>query len=182
MGLKRPCESSGAARKPSCSPRMRSMPTGRVGRPSSGWRPCRSSVLLSSRSAAMKLKLDGNICDLLSAFRACRVRYLIIGGWAVSIHAQPRATKDMSQFLEPGTFFRIGAPPCQIEIFPEIPGVQFEACWPNRLEVPLDAENVLSANFISAEDLIAAKIASGREQDVADAQAIKRAQQQKRKP
>jgi len=160
----------------------------------------------------MKLKLDGNYCDLLSAFRACRVRYLIIGGWAVSIHAQPRATKDMdifvspepanidavyealirfgaplknmdkSQFLEPGTFFRIGAPPCQIEIFPEIPGVQFEACWPNRLEVPLDAENVLSANFISAEDLIAAKVASGREQDVADAQAIKRAQQQKRKP
>src|SRR6266478_9261778 len=212
MGLKRPCESSGAARKPSCSPRMRSMPTGRIGRPSSGWGLCRSSVLLSSRSAAMKLKLDGNYCDLLSAFRACRVRYLIIGGWAVSIHAQPRATKDMdifvspepanidavyealirfgaplknmdkSQFLEPGTFFRIGAPPCQIEIFPEIPGVQFEACWPNRLEVPLDAENVLSANFISTEDLIAAKIASGREQDVADAQAIKRAQQQKRKP
>ena len=160
----------------------------------------------------MKLKLDGNFCDLLSAFRACRVRYLIIGGWAVSIHAQPRATKDMdifvspesanidavyealirfgaplktmdkSQFLEPGTFFRIGAPPCQIEIFPEIPGVQFETCWPNRLEVPLDTESVLFANFISAEDLIAAKIASGREQDVADAQAIKRAQQQKRKP
>ncbi len=130
----------------------------------------------------------------------------------MSIHAQPRATKDMdifvspepanidavyealirfgaplknmdkSQFLEPGTFFRIGAPPCQIEIFPEIPGVQFEACWPNRLEVPLDSKSVLSANFISAEDLIAAKIASGREQDVADAQAIKRAQQQKRKP
>jgi hypothetical protein len=91
----------------------------------------------------MKLKLDGNFCDLLSAFRACSVRYLIIGGWAVSIHAQPRATQDMdifvspdrenlgavyealiqfgaplkgmdkTQFLEPGTFFRIGAPPCQ---------------------------------------------------------------------
>jgi hypothetical protein len=159
----------------------------------------------------MKLKLDGNFCDLLSAFRACSVRYLIIGGWAVSIHAQPRATQDMdilvspdrsnieavyealmrfgaplknmskSEFLEPGTFFRIGAPPCQVDIFPGIPGVQFEECWPNRVEVLLDAEGALSANFISAKDLIAAKTASGREQDLADAQAIRRAQQQKPK-
>lgn len=159
----------------------------------------------------MKLKLDGNFCDLLFAFRASSVRYLIIGGWAVSIHAQPRATQDMdifvspdqsnieavydalirfgapvknmdkSQFLEPGTFFRIGAPPCQVDIFPGIPGVQFEACWANRVEVPLDAENALSVNVISAEDLITAKIASGREQDLADAQAIRRAQLQKPK-
>jgi hypothetical protein len=159
----------------------------------------------------MKLKLDSNFCDLLSAFRACSVRYLIIGGWAVSIHAQPRATQDMdifvspdqgnmeavyealirfgaplknmdkSQFLEPGTFFRIGAPPCQVDIFPGIPGVQFDACWANRVEVLLDAETALSAYFISAEDLIAAKIASGRGQDLADAQAIRRAQQQKPK-
>ncbi|HET7259681.1 MAG TPA: DUF6036 family nucleotidyltransferase [Candidatus Acidoferrum sp.] len=156
----------------------------------------------------MKLKLDGNFCDLLSAFRACNVRYLIIGGWAVSIHAQPRATQDMdifvspdpsnieavyealirfgaplknmhkSQFLESDTFFRIGAPPCQMDIFPGIPGVQFEACWVNRVEVLLDAEIGLSANVISAQDLIASKLASGRAQDLADAQAIKRAQQQ----
>ena len=159
----------------------------------------------------MKLKLDANFCDLLSAFRACRVRYLIIGGWAVSIHAQPRATQDMdifvspdrenieavyealmrfgapleniqkSQFLEPGTFFRIGAPPCRIDIFPGIPGVQFDECWQNREEVLLDEENSFSVNVISAADLIAAKIASGREQDLADAQAIRRAQQQKPK-
>lgn len=159
----------------------------------------------------MKLKLDSNFCDLLAAFRACGVRYLIIGGWAVSIHAQPRATKDLdifvspepsnieavyealmrfgaplnnmdrTQFLESGTFFRVGAPPCQVDIFPAIPGLKFETCWPNRLEVPLDADNMLTANIISAEDLIAAKVASGREQDVADAHAIRRAQQQKPK-
>jgi hypothetical protein len=157
----------------------------------------------------MKLKLESNFCDLLSAFRACSVKYLIIGGWAVSIHAQPRATQDLdifvspdranieavyealirfgaplknvdkSRFLEPESFFRIGAPPCQIDIFPGIPGVKFAKCWPNRVEVLLDATGSLSANFISAEDLIAAKTASGRDQDIADAQAIKRAQQQK---
>jgi hypothetical protein len=90
----------------------------------------------------------------------------------------PLENMNKSQFLEPGTFFRIGAPPCQVDIFPAIPGVQFETCWPNRVEVLLDAESGLSANVISAEDLIVAKTASGREQDLADAQAIRRAQQQ----
>jgi hypothetical protein len=93
----------------------------------------------------------------------------------------PLKNMSKSQFLEPSTFFRIGVPPCQVDIFPEIPGVQFEACWPNRVEVLVDSERALSANVISAEDLIAAKTASGREQDLADAQAIRRAQQQKPK-
>ena len=32
--------------------------------------------------------------ELLSAFNAGQVRYLIVGGYAVSFHAQPRATKE----------------------------------------------------------------------------------------
>jgi hypothetical protein len=36
--------------------------------------------------------------ELLSAFNAGQVRYLIVGGYAVSFHAQPRATKDL-EFL-----------------------------------------------------------------------------------
>jgi len=154
----------------------------------------------------MRLKLDANFCDLLSAFRACNVRYLIIGGWAVSVHAQPRATQDLdifvssersnieslyeallrfgaplenfakTDFLKPGTFFRIGAPPCQVDIFPEVPGVRFEDCWRSRLEVPLETG---SAYFISAEGLVAAKRASGREQDLADIRAIESAHQQR---
>ena len=33
--------------------------------------------------------------DLLSAFNAHGVKYLIVGGYAVIFHAQPRFTKDM---------------------------------------------------------------------------------------
>src|SRR5580658_7083912 len=33
--------------------------------------------------------------DLLSAFHAHSVRYLIVGGYAVIFHAQPRYTKDL---------------------------------------------------------------------------------------
>ena len=37
--------------------------------------------------------------DLLSAFGAHGVRYLIVGGYAVIFHAQPRFTKDIDVFI-----------------------------------------------------------------------------------
>ena len=38
--------------------------------------------------------------DLLSAFHAHGVKYLIVGGYAVSFHAHPRATKDLDLFIK----------------------------------------------------------------------------------
>ncbi len=38
--------------------------------------------------------------DLLSAFHARGVKYLIVGGYAVSFHGQPRATKDLDIFIK----------------------------------------------------------------------------------
>ena len=38
--------------------------------------------------------------DLLSAFHAHGVKYLIVGGYAVIFHAQPRYTKDMDFFIK----------------------------------------------------------------------------------
>ena len=37
--------------------------------------------------------------ELLSAFNAHSVKYLVVGGYAVSFHAQPRATKDLDLFI-----------------------------------------------------------------------------------
>ena len=38
--------------------------------------------------------------DLLSAFHARGVKYLIVGGYAVIFHAQPRFTKDIDLFIK----------------------------------------------------------------------------------
>lgn len=38
--------------------------------------------------------------DLLSAFHAHGVKYLIVGGYAVSFHSQPRLTKDLDLFIK----------------------------------------------------------------------------------
>jgi hypothetical protein len=33
--------------------------------------------------------------ELLSAFNARHVKYLLVGGYAFGVHAEPRATKDL---------------------------------------------------------------------------------------
>ncbi len=38
--------------------------------------------------------------DLLSAFQSHGVKYLIVGGFAVIYHSQPRFTKDMDLFIK----------------------------------------------------------------------------------
>jgi hypothetical protein len=37
---------------------------------------------------------------MLSASGAAKVRYLVVGGHAVGVHARPRATKDLDLWLD----------------------------------------------------------------------------------
>jgi hypothetical protein len=143
--------------------------------------------------------------DLLSAFHAHGVRYLIVGGYAVIYHAQPRFTKDIDlfikadpanaratyaalaafgaplqgirpeEFAERGSFFRFGHDPQGFDILPDIPGIDFDGAWERRVEGVIDPKSGLKVFFISAPDLIASKLAAGRPQDLADAEAIRQA-------
>lgn len=64
----------------------------------------------------------------------------------------------------------MGTPPVMVDILPNISGVDFDQAWQRRIEFPIDPE--LKAWFISREDLLAAKLAAGRPQDLADASAL----------
>jgi hypothetical protein len=44
-----------------------------------------------------------------------------------------------------------------------------------RVEVVVDHQSGLTASFISSDDLIAAKLAAGRPQDIADVAALRKA-------
>jgi hypothetical protein len=159
--------------------------------------------------------------DLISLLNKHKAKYLVIGGYAVGVHAQPRATKDLDILILPapenavavfralqefgaplrteatpgetGRFakdraltakdfedkdcwFMMGVPPVAVDILTTIPGVVFDAAWTNRVAHVVDEQRGLSANFISRDDLIAAKLASGRAQDMADVEALRRAQ------
>lgn len=143
--------------------------------------------------------------ELLSIFNERRVKYLIVGGYAVGFHAQPRATKDLDLFVKPdsdngkalyaalaefgaplaglkpedfierGFFFRMGHAPLMIEILPDIKGVDFDSAWGKRVETAVDPDTGLNAFFISRDDLIAAKLAAARPQDLADVEALRQA-------
>jgi hypothetical protein len=144
--------------------------------------------------------------ELLSLFNAHNVKYLIVGGHAVSFHAQPRATKDLDIFIkadpqnakaaytalasfgaplseiseadlaDPHKFLRFGREPIAIDILPGIDGVDFDEAWSSRITGTIDTETGLTAFFISKDDLIQSKLAAGRLRDLADAEEIREAQ------
>ena len=138
--------------------------------------------------------------DLLRAFNKHGVRYLIVGGYAFGVHAEPRATKDLdllirsdetnsaavyhalTQYGAPldgltprdfmdGSTFQIGQPPARIDILQRIDGLTFDEAWQNRIEGLIDGE--VEINVISKDDLIRNKLASGREQDVLDVKTLR---------
>jgi hypothetical protein len=78
-------------------------------------------------------------------------------------------------FVEPDKFFRMGRAPVMVDILPEIDGVDFDSAWERRVDTVIDPTSGLTAPFISSEDLIAAKLAAGRPQDIADVAALRKA-------
>lgn len=148
---------------------------------------------------------DHDLNELLSIFNDHKVKYLVVGGYAVGFHAQPRATKDLDifiqahadnakavyaalaqfgapltgltadDFVQRGSFFRMGHAPLMIEILPDIKGIDFDSAWEKRVETAVDPDTGLKAFFISRDDLITAKLAAGRPQDLADVEAIRKA-------
>jgi hypothetical protein len=143
--------------------------------------------------------VNSDFSDLLRIFNDNRVKYLVIGGYAVVQYAEPRFTKDLDvwvstdalnaeavykslrefgaplenltakDFSEEGYFFQMGIPPMRVDILMGIPGAQFEECWQRRNDVNFDG---LPVSFISKKDLISAKRASGRPQDLIDADSL----------
>jgi len=140
--------------------------------------------------------VNSDFSDLLRLFNANGVRYLVIGGYAVIQYAEPRYTKDLdlwisadkdnaavvykalkefgaplagmteADFAEEGYFYQMGIPPVRVDILMGIPGLEFDSAWQHRVEVNFDD---LIVRFVSREDLIQAKRASGRPQDLIDA-------------
>jgi hypothetical protein len=140
--------------------------------------------------------------ELLRAFNEQKVKYLVVGGYAFGVYAEPRATKDLDLFIQAdeknskavfralaeygaplagfsssdfrdGTSFQIGQPPARIDLLQSIDGVTFEDAWEHRIEGLIDAET--PTIVISKEDLIKNKLATGRERDLLDVKELQAA-------
>jgi len=137
--------------------------------------------------------------ELLRALNDHAVKYLIVGGYAFGVHAEPRATKNLDIFIRAdeenskavfralaqygapldglspadfldGTAFQMGQPPARIDIRQRIDGVTFDEAWKNRIEGLIDGE--IRTAVISRDDLIRNKLACGREQGLLDAKML----------
>ena len=133
--------------------------------------------------------------ELLQTFNTGRVRYLMVGAWAVSHYSQPRYTKDMDIWVEPtpgnadkvfrclfsfgasmedvtpndfsvkGTAFQVGVEPVRIDIITDVAGLRFTTAWRRRKRIKFGPA---WANIVGLDDLVRAKRASGRPQDKLD--------------
>jgi predicted nucleotidyltransferase len=143
--------------------------------------------------------MNSDSIELLKAFDQENIKYLIVGGYAVGFHAEPRYTKEIDIFIstdpenaraiyrtlvafgapldeiEPEDFqnqelfYQIGVPPNRVDILMGIPGVAFEKAWTNRVQTDVDG---VPLKYIALDDLIAAKKASGRDQDLMDIKSL----------
>jgi len=137
--------------------------------------------------------------ELLLAFNAHNVEYLIVGAHALAAHGHVRATKDLDLWVRPetcnaqnvlqalsefdaplsdlsvddlsrkDTIFQIGLPPLRIDIITNIDGVEFSEAWPDRLETLFGG---VPAFVLSRHHLITNKKAAARLQDLADVQQL----------
>ena len=143
--------------------------------------------------------------DLLSAFNDHGVRYMVVGGYAFGVHAEPRATKDLDLLIRTdeensaavfralteygapldgfsprdfmdGSTFQLGQPPARVDILQRIDGLTFDEAWENRIEGLIDGE--VQVSVISKNDLIRNKLATGREQDVLDVKKLRASSEQ----
>ena len=141
--------------------------------------------------------LSKDFKEFLELLNENKVKYLVVGGYAVAFHGHPRYTKDIDvwielspdnannimnalkefgfgslglkpeDFLESDNIIQLGYPPNRIDILTSLKDLKFEDCYKTKVEVEIQG---LHIDFIDIENLKKNKRATGRPQDLADAE------------
>jgi len=151
--------------------------------------------------------LNSDFRELLNLLNQAQVRYLVVGGYAVMEHTEPRYTKDLDiwikadlenaervyaalkkfgaplqnirveDFTDVGVVYHMGRPPSRVDVLMGMRGLDFDACWNNRFDSFYDDVPV---PFLSNEDLVINKTLAGRPQDLMDVENLLLAQKRKK--
>jgi hypothetical protein len=141
------------------------------------------------------MRVEKDYEELLEFFNKHRVKYCIIGAYALAFYARPRYTKDMDIWVEPslenagrilvalrefgfgslqlseedftetGQIIQLGCEPVRVDLITSIEGMDFQEVWKNRSMGQFGQQQV---PFIGLNDLVACKKTSDRSQDRAD--------------
>jgi predicted nucleotidyltransferase len=143
--------------------------------------------------------LNEDYRDMLQSLADEKVKFLLVGAYAMAAHGYPRATMDIDiwvmqspdnadavlralrrsgtplqnlttqDFQRDDTVFQIGVAPRRIDIITTANDLQFNEAYANSLAVDIDG---IEVHIPSLTDLIRNKRASGKTKDIADAEAL----------
>jgi hypothetical protein len=145
------------------------------------------------------MEAQSDFRDLLALFNAQKVKYIIVGGYALAFHGAPRFTGDLDIFVQPDpknarrilaalddfgfgsiglsavdfenpdNVVQLGVPPVRIDIITSLTGVSWEEAFSGRVKGKYGDVPVY---YIGREQFIANKRAIGRRKDLADLEAL----------
>jgi hypothetical protein len=141
------------------------------------------------------MNLEDDLREFIELLNALKVRYIIVGAFAVAYHGYPRYTGDIDlfverssenaeailhaiqlfgfaglglsseDFLQENQVIQLGVAPNRIDVLTFLSGVEFDEAWTTRVPGEIGG---LSVPIISKELLKQNKAASARPQDIAD--------------
>ena len=149
-------------------------------------------------STPMLLLESKDFREFIGLLNLHRVKFLIVGGHAVTFHGHPRFTADLdvwvatdpnnatrvekvikdfgfgklfraADFSKPGYAIQLGRKPYRIDILTSIEAVDFAAAYKKRRTLKADG---LKLPFIGLEELLINKRATGRLHDLDDAEKL----------
>jgi len=141
------------------------------------------------------MRVEGDFVEFLRLLNKNKVKYLIIGAYAVGFYGYPRFTKDIDILVEPSienarkvimalnefgisspdlneddfirenNIVQLGYAPVRIDIITSIEGFKFRDIWKNKEMSNYGDERVF---FIGLKELIESKKKAGRDLDLVD--------------
>lgn len=143
--------------------------------------------------------LNEDYKEMLQFLADEKVKFMLVGAYALAAHGYPRATMDIDIWVMPSpenaaavlsalqrfgapldnlsaadlqkddTIFQIGVAPRRIDIITGASGLEFDKAFSDAVKVEIEGIQVL---IPSVDDLIRNKRATGRTKDIADAEAL----------
>ena len=143
--------------------------------------------------------LNDDYKDILLALSERKVKFLLVGAYAMAAHGYPRSTMDIDLWIMPDPnnallvlqalkdfgapcgdlspedlqkddmIFQIGVAPRRIDILTSADGLKFEDSFINSVKIEIEG---IPVHVLSVSDLIINKRSTGRLKDLADAESL----------
>ncbi len=165
-------------------------------------------LLCKKKREPDKMDIGSDYKDLLRILNKHKVKYLIVGAYAVIYYVEPRYTKDIDIWVEPGeknakrvyealkefgaplkgitiknftdknSIYQIGIEPVRADIIMGLSNIGFNSAWKQKVVADFGEVKV---NIIGRNELIRTKRMTGRTADKLDVESLSFKPQKKRK-